>query len=606
MLRSILRDIFSRFDSFQYMALGKHPRSLQWKLHPAYIATCILLLVAASFLFWPYTSPSGTDQTCFAYTPLRPYKPSSNVTQSKWRQKIIKHPPTDILEVQLEKPQRLKQIQFPFALPKQISDVSNERREAVTETFMRAWTAYKQEAWLKDEVQPMTGKSNNQFGGWGATLIDSLDTLWIFDMKDEFQEAVDAALTVDFNNPPDDKDISIFETTIRFLGGLLSAYELPGCRDTRVLDKAIEVGDMLYHAFDNPNRTPIGKWNPKIVLLDGVDPTPPDKESLVSFGSLTMEFTRLSQLTGDMRYFDAVQRLTNILESQQYTTKLPGMWPLEYSWQEVVFYGNDFGLGANGDSSYEYLLKMYPLLGGTSQATQYQRMYTSTIEKAMEHNFFRPMSPTPADVLISGKVMVNQDGSTTLITESEHLTCFLGGMVGLGGKLFLNASHVDTAEKITQGCVWAYKSSPSGIMPENGKLAECPSPASCPWDEELWKQRGGGAWKPPYNHVRDSRYLLRPEALESLFYMYRITGEPRYQDMAWDMYQTIERNTKATFGNAELSSVMADPPPQSDSMQSFWFSEAVKYLYLIFSEADLVSLDDFVFNTEAHPFRIPK
>jgi mannosyl-oligosaccharide alpha-1,2-mannosidase len=125
-------------------------------------------------------------------------------------------------------------------------------------------------------------------------------------MQDELQKAIDAALTVDFNDPPDNKDISIFETTIRFLGGLLSAYELPGCRDTRVLDKAIEVGDMLYHAFDNLNRTPIGKWNPKTVLIDGTDPTPPDKESLVSIGSLTIEFTRLSQLTGDMRYFDAV------------------------------------------------------------------------------------------------------------------------------------------------------------------------------------------------------------------------------------------------------------------------------------------------------------
>jgi mannosyl-oligosaccharide alpha-1,2-mannosidase len=615
MMRSFLRDIFSRFDNFQYMAIGKHPRSHRrlppWKVHPAFIATCIFLLVAASFLIWPlraglYDSHSDADKRCFAYTSSHPYKPPSNVTQSKWRQKSIKHPPTNILEIQSEKPQRLRQIQFPFAHPNKISDVSKKRREAVTETFMRAWSSYKEKAWLKDEVQPHTGSWNNQFGGWGATLIDSLDTLWIFDMQDELQKAIDAALTVDFNDPPDNKDISIFETTIRFLGGLLSAYELPGCRDTRVLDKAIEVGDMLYHAFDNPNRTPIGKWNPKTVLIDGTDPTPPDKESLVSIGSLTMEFTRLSQLTGDMRYFDAVQRLTDILESQQYTTKLPGMWPLEYNWQKVIFDGNEFGLGANGDSSYEYLLKMYPLLGGTSQATQYQRMYTSTMQKSLEHNFFRPMSPTPADVLISGKVMVNEDASTTLITESEHLTCFLGGMVGLGGKLFPNASHVDIAEKISQGCVWAYKSSPSGIMPENGKLAQCPSTASCPWDEQLWKQRGGGSWQAPYNQVRDARYLLRPEALESLFYMYRITGESKYQDMAWEMYQTIEKNTKATFGNAELSSVMANPPPQRDSMQSFWFSEAVKYLYLIFSEVDLVSLDDFVFNTEAHPLRIPK
>lgn len=106
--------------------------------------------------------------------------------------------------------------------------------------------------------------------------------------------------------------------------------------------------------------------------------------------------------------------------------------------------------------------------------------------------------------------------------------------------------------------------------------------------------------------------------------MFRLTGESKYQEIAWDMFQAIETNTKTEFGNAALQDIMATPPPKSDSMeaspgyqnagetdadfsplQSFWLAETLKYFYLIFSDHDEVSLDDFVFNTEAHPFRIP-
>jgi mannosyl-oligosaccharide alpha-1,2-mannosidase len=476
----------------------------------------------------------------------------------------------------------------------------------VKATFQRAWTSYKQRAWLKDELMPISGRSQNNFGGWGATLVDTLDTLWILDMKDEFYEAVDAALSIDFTNPPQNWDdtISVFETTIRFLGGFLSAYELPGCQDTRVLDKAIEVADMLYAAFDSPQRLPIPRWSPQ-KALDDVEQAVPDSGSFAGFASLSMEFTRLSQLTGDMRYFDAVQRLTNILDKQQFTTKLPGMWPIKYDWAAAKFNGNSFGLGASADSGYEYLLKMYPLLGGTTQASQYERLYKAAVDTAIQNVFFRPMSPDGADVLISGKLIVSP-GISNLVTESEHLACFLGGMVGLGGKIFSNASHVDVADKLAQGCVWAYKSTPSGIMPENGRLVKCPAP-ECHWDDEVWRQQGGRAVFPkPYTAVRDAHYILRPEAIESLFYMYRIRGDPKYQDMAWDMFQTIDKWTKTNFGNAQLADVMRIPPRKVDSMQSFWTAEVIKYLYLIFSEPELMSLDDFVFNTEAHPLRIPK
>jgi mannosyl-oligosaccharide alpha-1,2-mannosidase len=518
----------------------------------------------------------------------------------------MKHPPDELLQLRPDVPKRLSQIQFPFHRPTDLNETQRQRQVAVKATFERAWTSYKQRAWLEDELSPISGKSSNHFGGWGATLIDTLDTLWIFNMKEEFYEAVNAALTVDFTDPTkiENGAISVFETTIRFLGGFLSAYELPGCKDTRLLDKAIEVADMLYAAFDTPQRIPIPRWNPQRAL-DGIEQAGPDQGSFASFASLSIEFTRLSQLTGDMRYFDAVQRLTNILEEQQFATKLPGMWPINYAWKTANFSGNRFGLGASADSGYEYLLKMYPLLGGTEQAAQYARMYKTAMDTAIQNVFFRPMSPDNPDVLVSGKFEVNV-GSSDLVTENEHLTCFLGGMVGLGGKIFSNTSHIDIADKLTQGCVWAYNTTPTGIMPENGRVVKCPT-LDCQWDEDVWIQQGGGSFFPkPYTAVRDARYILRPEAIESLFYMYRITGDSKYQDMAWNMFQTIDNWTKTEFGNTELTNVMKTPPSKTDSMQSFWLAEVLKYLYLIFGDPDLISLDDFVFNTEAHPLRIPK
>jgi mannosyl-oligosaccharide alpha-1,2-mannosidase len=88
--------------------------------------------------------------------------------------------------------------------------------------------------------------------------------------------------------------------------------------------------------------------------------------------------------------------------------------------------------------------------------------------------------------------------------------------------------------------------------------------------------------------------------------MYRITGEQRYQDIAWDMFVAIEKETKTELGNADLKDITQRPTEKDDVMESFWLAETLKYFYLIFSDPDVVSLDDFVFNTEAHPFRIPK
>lgn len=135
-----------------------------------------------------------------------------------------------------------------------------ERQAVVKESFLHSWRGYKKYAWLADEVTPITGQPKNPFGGWAATLIDALDSLWILGLHDEFEDAVRAAETVDFSKTQQDR-INTFETTIRYLGGFLAAYELSGKKHDGLLRKATEVGELLMCTFDTESHMPIARWD---------------------------------------------------------------------------------------------------------------------------------------------------------------------------------------------------------------------------------------------------------------------------------------------------------------------------------------------------------
>jgi mannosyl-oligosaccharide alpha-1,2-mannosidase len=176
-------------------------------------------------------------------------------------------------------------------------------------------------------------------------------------LHDDFHDAVKAIKKIDFStcSLP---DLNVFETTIRYLGGLLSAYDLSGGEYPMLIQKATELGDMLYKAFDTPNRMPITRWN-FTAAANGVAQRASDSVLVSEIGSLTLEFTRLSQITGDLRYFDAVQRVMDVFDEQQDKTKLPGMWPVVVNAKAEDFTGySGFTIGGMADSLYEYLPKV--------------------------------------------------------------------------------------------------------------------------------------------------------------------------------------------------------------------------------------------------------
>lgn len=495
-----------------------------------------------------------------------------------------------------------------------------DRQQIIKDSFGKAWNSYRRHAWLRDELTPVSGKKKDTFGAWGATLIDSLDTLWIMGMWEEFALAVDAVHRhISFEATPA-REINVFETTIRFLGGLISAYDLSG--DTRLIVKARDAGDMLYKAFDTPNHLPMSRWDIHFAAR-GHQQQASDITRIAELGTLSLEFTRLSIITGDPKYFDAVQHISELFAAAQNTTKIPGLWSaFADAARPKLDINGEYSLGAMSDSMYEYLPKMMALLG---QPDIYAGMYTQSIDAIEKNLLYRPMTPDEHDILFPGVAHVKKDEESdaqeySLDTSASHLACFAGGMLALGGRLVSNKTHTELAEKLTGGCVWAYSNTTSGVMPETFYLQACPSLEPCSWDKAKWHegiiQQTSSTdvesiieeemLQPGFTKISDPRYLLRPEAIESVFVMYRVTGDEAWREHAWDMWRSIDNLTSTELANSAVHNVNlreGDQPSLMDSMESFWMAETLKYFYLIFSDPDDLSLDEWVFNTEAHPFR---
>ncbi|KAH7385646.1 glycoside hydrolase [Pyrenochaeta sp. MPI-SDFR-AT-0127] len=490
--------------------------------------------------------------------------------------------------------------------------VQEQRRLEVKRVFEKSWGSYRKQAWMKDALKPISGEFVDQFSGWAATLVDSLDSLWIMGMRDEFYEAVEAVATIDFGQSTA-ATVNMFETCIRYLGGLIAAYDLSGHEVLKV--KAIEVGDLLYAGFNTRDGMPVDFIHFENAKL-GTGLTVEGTVVSASPGTITLEFSRLSQITGNDKYYAAVSRVMDVFYEGQNATKLPGMWPMHVSMREMdVVTGYQFTIGGNADSLYEYLPKAHALLGSADASSRkYESMSRAFLDTAMNELFFAPMIPGKEDILISGNVDVLADGPS-LDPESEHLSCFIGGLFALSGRLFQSDEYLEMGAKLARGCAYAYDSFPTGVMPERYNMVLCPGAdhrKPCAWNEERYAAEA--AERPQYRSnlpkgfttAKDPRYILRPEAIESVFVLWRITGDPVWREVAWDMFEAVSNATSTKYANAAIMDVTVIGSRKEDYMESFWLAETLKYFYLCFADRDLISLDDFVLNTEAHPFRLSK
>lgn len=493
-----------------------------------------------------------------------------------WSSVPFRYPAADNRPLPKGARKQLPRIQHDFKSGRVLVNPNTQesRRQEVRSLFAKNWHKYKKHAWKHDSLQPLSGGFQDQFSGWGATLVDSLDTLWIMGFREEFDEAVAAVAEIDFGESTGSR-VNTFETMIRYLGGLLAAYDLS--QREVLLQKATELGNLLYSAFNTPNGMPVD-FIDFAAAKTGQGLEVEGQVVSASPGTLSLEMTRLSQVTGDPKYYTAASRVMDLFAAGQNNTKMPGMWPMFVSMRhQDVTSGNRFTVAGCADSLYEYLPKMHALMGGAD--SKYEIMTQNFMDVA-PRLFYRPMVPKTDgyydDMLMAGvlDILEDADGAghhATLDPETEHLSCFIGGLYALGGRLLERDDHVELGRQLARGCVFAYRSMPSGLAPERWNMVTCPAgpsasspPALCDYDDRYFKEHASRHSEfheqtrlpPGFATAKDPRYILRPEAIESVFVLWRVTGDPEWQEAAWEMWKAVSQGTWAE--DAQASAAVLD------------------------------------------------
>ncbi|KAL3366321.1 hypothetical protein AABB24_011143 [Solanum stoloniferum] len=443
--------------------------------------------------------------------------------------------------------------------------VDAQRREKVKDAMRHAWSSYEKYAWGHDELQPQTKNGVDSFGGLGATLIDSPDTLYIMGLDEQFQRAREwVANSLDFNK---NYDASVFETTIRVVGGLLSAYDLSG--DKLFLEKAQDIADRLLPAWNTSTGIPyniinLSHGNPHNHGWTG------GHSILADSASEQLEFIALSQRTGDPKY---QQKAENVILEISKTFPDDGLLPIHINPEgEVVVYST-ITFGAMGDSFYEYLLKVWIQGNRTAAVDSYRKMWETSMKGLL--SLVRRTSPS-SFAYISEKV------GYSFVDKMDELACFAPGMLALGSSGYgpdESQKFLSLAEELAWTCYNFYQSTPTKLAGENYVF------------NNGQDMTVGTSWN-----------ILRPETVESLFYLWRLTGNKTYQEWGWNIFQAFEKNSRIESGYVGLKDV--NTGVQDNMMQSFFLAETLKYLYLLYSSPSVIPLDKWVFNTEAHPIKI--
>ncbi|KAL9713657.1 hypothetical protein Ac2012v2_003268 [Leucoagaricus gongylophorus] len=537
-----------------------------------------------------------------------------------------------------------------------MSNLWEERAHQVREAFRYAWEGYQNHAVGWDELTPVDGGKVNNFNGWGVTLFDALDTMWLMDLRGEFQTALQSVAKADFTLT-EDQYAPFFETVIRYLGGLLSAYALSG--EPVLLARADDLGRMLLPAFNTPSgfpryavntvtgKTKVG-WTSNVLWSEAL--------------SNQLEYKFLAHLTGRTEYFIKTENIMKLMYKVNISN---GLFPTQWNIENGNPNNAHYSVGAYADSAHEYLLKQY-LLTARSEP---QTLELCTLALAPLSLRFSLASPDLSSIngVINNLLYLTPNRHLLYVTDTtsgitthklEHLSCFFPGLLALG--LFsLSATdttaytsaqkqlHYWAAEGLAETCWLIYHDQKSGLGPDEV------------WMEDYMKTQGGNdrgnvtrgtnfvsvadtekdglwvrqvaKWKkdrrksgtPPgvpasgesFKREEDSKkrdyrvmissYLLRPEALETFFYMWKLTGDIKWRERGWSIFEAIEKHAKTRYGYASISDVDRERPgPNKNEMPSFFLAETLKYLYLLFKEDDIVPLDSWVFNTEAHPLPV--
>ena len=410
-----------------------------------------------------------------------------------------------------------------------------------------AWSQYREHAWGKDQIKPISG-GNESFPlknhHLGLSLIGGLATLWNMSLDDEFREGVEwVKRNLSFDV---DGEVSVFETSIRLVGGLLSAVH--ACGDPALLAKARDCAGRLLPSFGaSPLGIPHRYVNLKTGALRGQITNPAET------GTFIPEFGFLSRATGDGRYRAAAKRAQVSMFKRRSEI---GLLADSIDCMTGEWKSRRATIGPPSDSYYEYLWDGWDLLGDRDCL----RMYRECTRAILAH---QPQ-------WMGGRWLVDVDFETGMRInwEQDELSSFYGGLLAQGGQAALGRAYTRS---------WAAVQDRYGILPEG--------------------------YDPVTGNALSPKNALRPELADAAFNLWLLDRREEWRHIVRDHYLAMKRWNKARYGYADLANVTANPKVQSDHCPGYWWSEQMKYYYLIFADTPRADYRRLYLSTEGNVLR---
>jgi mannosyl-oligosaccharide alpha-1,2-mannosidase len=427
-----------------------------------------------------------------------------------------------------------------------------------------------------------------QPNGLGWIIVDALDTMMLMNLTKELNHAREwISTSLDYEK---DQDVNTFETTIRMLGGLLSAHYLqevlPGMKPANAneedlfLEKATELADKLVGAYESPSGVP---WA-SVILKTGkgvASHVDGGASSTAEATTLQLEMKYLSYITGESLYWEKAEKVMEVVDNNG---AKDGLVPIFIYADKGTFRGEEIRLGSRGDSYYEYLIKQY--YQTQKQEPVYLEMWNEALAGVKKHLItyskdkqFTVLAERPSG--LEGR----------LSPKMDHLVCFMPGTIALaatGGLPLSEAKKLPSwgkqqeedmklARELTKTCMGMYRVNPTGLAAEITYF-EIDDPPKMMRQQVLESQSeletaDDADWKTDYIiKPADTHNLQRPETVESLFYMWRITGDSLYREWGWEMFENFVKHTIVENGGGftSVDDVTKVPPPSRDNMESFW------------------------------------
>lgn len=407
-----------------------------------------------------------------------------------------------------------------------------------------AWAGYMNYAWKMDDLEPLTKKGTNWYKhSMLMTPVDAFDSFVMMGLTEEAAQAKDLMFSAVHYNI--DNEVQVFEVTIRILGGLITAYEKEN--NPVFLKLAKDLADRMMPAFNTPTGMPYRYVHLQTgKLRDSIN-------NPAEIGTLMMEFGQLSRHTGDDTYYNAAKKAIMTVFSKRSKKGLVGenINVLTGEWT-----GTRSHISGYIDSYYEYLYKSFLLFGDKDFKKAFD-IHSKAIKK------YLPVKTTNGTFMR----VVDMFSGKQLATTYGALDAFYAGLLAYSGDL-----RQAEASQAANYYMWTR----FGVEPEEFDFSN--------------------------DSIRAAYYILRPENIESCFYLYRATKQDKYLWMGKRMVDDIIQFCKTPDAFASLKNVVTKE--KFNSMQSFFFAETLKYAYLLFAEENVFDFKKEVFNTEAHPFKI--